>query len=88
MPAGLPYRPGGYEGIGDTTLRRLTEGRDGALVADVDPDTDQHPRWGWSWSPNTHRATPTDRAGAGLLRQHAARYRTRYPDGRRPPSRR
>jgi hypothetical protein len=29
----------GYPGIGETTLRRLAEGRDGALLVQVDPET-------------------------------------------------
>lgn len=77
MPAGLPYRPCGYEGIGDTTLRRLSEGRDGALVEEVDPETGEKPRWGWADERAALRLTARGRA---YYAAHHARYRALYPD--------
>ncbi|HEV2125880.1 MAG TPA: hypothetical protein VGW38_24245, partial [Chloroflexota bacterium] len=75
MPEGIPYDIG-YPGIGETTLRRLEEGRDGALVVQVDPETGKRPRWGWRDMGAVLRLTERGRT---YYEQHYATYRERYP---------
>jgi hypothetical protein len=79
MPEGLRYELGGYPGIGDTTLRRLAEGRDGGLVEEVDATTGQRPPYGFLWTSTNRALRLTDR-GRAYYAQHHARYRERYPD--------
>jgi hypothetical protein len=82
MPDGIAEVMGGYEGIGDATLRRLEEGRDGRLVAEVDPETGEDPGlwWGSAMRHGTRRALRLTERGRDYYRQHHARHRELYPD--------
>jgi hypothetical protein len=87
MPEGIPYELGGYSGIGDTTQRRLQEGRDGELVEEIDTETGERPRWGFIWTYTKRALRLTDR-GRAYYEQHHAAYRELYPDVDAPPPQR
>jgi hypothetical protein len=77
MPEGISYEYG-YQGIGDTTIRRLEEGQDGKLVQEVDPETGEAAApW---WSAKGRRALRLTERGRAYYLQHHAAYRERYPD--------